>query len=502
MRSVIPSWTLALALLVPAAWGAELDQRLRQHEERILQSHQAFQQVYRDVLALDLTAAESRLAAQGQLDQLPPEKAEVLRAAEPVAGYHDANLQAYFDTYDLWSVQRMDLKVHQVTQDLQQIRDDLATKTTASRLRTLDGKLAEVGEHAAEYQKYRDVGDGREGYKRLWALRRMSLASRASYVEIERLRRKVGDLPPLTIGERFKGFLGRVKRSFLNFRLQTSIVTPMLKILTHLSLGRGKRDKEAMAGLLREMGGKYLGRGKIDLEVRGADRIPEGKKLIFTPSHRSEFIDSMGLVHILPGRVTPIQTILFYPSWFRPIIQWLTRGEPGLILAQANGIDVIERCVQAVKDERTLLFFPEGNVPSPLGEIRRLRTGLLSISEKLLEENVAIVPVILDDPIDMWGDAVYGTADRELGIQVEVTYDEALDPRVLHALSRGRERLLLDVIRESWHRRLVPELKARVENPTGELESFSAETDGREAMFELLHDDGASGEDWMGGNVD
>lgn len=489
IRMNLVALVFALTSLASLCRAGELDTRLRQHEEKILQSHEAFRQAYDQVVALDLSAGEARLAAEGRMGELPPAKAAALRAAEPVAAYHDANLQAYFDAYDLWSTQRMDLKVHQVSQDLQQIRDDLATKATAGRLGSLDKVLAQVSENAAEYAKYRDVGDGREGYKRLWALRRMSLASRAAYMEIEKLRRRVGDLPALGLGERLKGFLGRIKRGFLNIRLQTSVVTPMLKILTHLSLGRGKRDKAEMADLLREMGGKYLGRGKIELKVSGAERIPSDKKLIFTPSHRSEFIDSLGLVHILPGKVTPIQTILFYPTWFRPIIQWLTQGEPGLILAQAAGIDVVERCVQAVKEGRTLLFFPEGNVPSPLGEIRRLRAGLLSISEKLLEENVAIVPVILDDPVDMWGDAVYGTGDRELGIDVEVTYDEALEPRALHALSRGRERLLLDVIRESWHRRLVPELKARIAAPSmeTETETFTAGNDGRAEMFEMLH---------------
>lgn len=483
---------LALVLALPLAAGAQerpdlpsikarlqaLDGVLAAAATRVKSARPGFRSAYDAVVGLRLTADQARAANQGHLDELPAQAKQVIERAYPAVSAHNAALEAYYSGYDEQASLRMDVKTLETIADLEATRAALAQQ--GGKVAKLDKVLVDVKAHAAEYWKYRDVDTGKDAHKRLWALRSMSESSRLATLEIDAIERALGIDPTPSVMDRVRAAMGRTKRFWLNLRAKTAVAPPLVKILAYLANPLHKDDPDRVSTLIREMGRAFSTKAKVELDVTGRENIPADRKLIITPSHRSDFVDTMGMVSLLTGRVTPIQTVFFYPKWARPMITRLLAEEPGLILAQAEGVDVVARCVESVKTGRTLLFFPEGNIPSPLGELRRLRSGLEAISEKTLDENVAIVPVTLDDPAESWGVAQYATADRELGMKVRVIFDRPLEPRALFALQGQNAHLLLNTLRESYHRNLLPAM-------ADSAQKFSGEMDGREEQFDALH---------------
>lgn len=459
---------------------AALDGVLAAAETRVKSSRPGFRAAYDSVVGLHLTADQARAANQGQLDLLPAPAKATLERAYPAVTAHNAALEAYYSGYDEQASLRMDVKALETIADLEATRTALAQQ--GGKVAKLDSALVKVKADAAEYWKYRDVDTGKDAHKRLWALRSMSESSRLAGLEVDAIERKLGIDPTPGFPDRIRSAMGRTRRFWLNLRAKTAVAPPLVKILAYLANPLHQDDPDRVSSLIREMGSAFTTKAKVELTVSGRENIPSdaSRKLIITPSHRSDFVDTMGMVSLLQGRVTPIQTVFFYPKWARPMITRMMANEPGLILAQAEGVDVIARCVDSLKTGRTLLFFPEGNIPSPLGELRRLRSGLEAISERTLDENVAIVPVTLDDPAETWGVPQYATADRELGMKVRVIFDRPLEPRALHALQGSASHLLLNALRETYHRNLVPAL-------ADSSQVFKGEMDGREEQFEALH---------------
>lgn len=459
---------------------AALEGVLAAAETRVKSSRPGYQAAYDAVVALKLTADQARAAHAGQLDALPAPAKAAIERAYPAVTAHNAALAAYYSGYDEQASLAMDVKALETIADLEATRAALASQ--GGKVAKLDQALVKVKADAAEYWKYRDVDTGKDAHKRLWALRSMSESSRLAGLEVDAIERKLGIDPTPSLSERIKAAMGRTRRFWLNLRAKTAVAPPLVKILAYLANPLHKDDPDRVSTLIREMGRAFTTKAKVELTVSGRENIPTdpARKLIITPSHRSDFVDTMGMVSLLQGRVTPIQTVFFYPKWARPMITRMMANEPGLILAQAEGVDVIARCVDSLKTGRTLLFFPEGNIPSPLGELRRLRSGLEAISERTLDENVAIVPVTLDDPAETWGVPQYATADRELGLKVRVIFDRPLEPRALYALQGAASHLLLNTLRETYHRNLLPAM-------ADAQQVFAGEMDGREENFEALY---------------
>ena len=472
----------------------QLETALDALKSEVLQSGVSFRDALTSLEGLELSPADAQAAHEGQLEGFDPALAAAFREASPIVANHATNLTAFFQTYDELARLRMDRRVFNSWSDLIMIRQQLRDRAGGRATRKLTQAFEEVQEQVDEYLKYREVGSGRDGYKRLWALRHMSHAWGEAQEAIRKIRIKLGDDSSPDLGDRLRASYQRYKRIWLNLGTKTSMTSPMVKLLAYLGNPWKTIDEARMSDLLKEMGTRFLHAGQVELTLRGRQNVPVQGKVIFAPSHRSEFVDSMAMVKVLPGRVTPIQTLMFYPEFIRPFINRLLKEEPGLILAQAPGVDVVDLCVQAIHNDRTLLFFPEGNVPSPLGEIRRLRSGLIRISEKLLDEDLSIVPVTIDDPVDPWGKPDFGAGDRELGLQVSITYEKPIRARLVHALSGQHDRLLLDVIRESWHRSLedweddgTRIRSLPVADDAGACLHFSVDASLREAIFDALH---------------
>lgn len=470
----------------------ELEARRRELAKDIEAATPAFEDALEKVTASGLSPDEAKQAHQGQLESLPDGKRQLLEEVQPAIADYESKLLTYFQVYDQWGIRKMDQRSLEAYNSLSESYLDLRGKLDHGQVSKLEKMVKDMGAAIIEYWKWRETISGPDGHKRLVPLRLMSRTTRAAELEIERLRMKTGEVPRTGFWQRIGNSLSKIKRTWLNLRTKTALISPAVRLFAYLGNPWKKPDPERMSSLLREMGERFGMRAKIDLTIDGSDRIPQGKKIIFAPSHRSTFVDSLTMVRVLPGNVTPTMTLTFFPEWFRPIAQRFTQDEPGIIFANAMGVNVVDQVAEAVKTDRTVLFFPEGNVPGPIGEIRPLRSGLLFISEKLLEEDLAVVPVTIEDPFDGWGEIPYASGDRALGIKLGVHYERPLNARAVYAMSRGeQERLLLNLIRERWHRRLEPEFERLRATEAAPMESdeFSCEVEGAGDKFELLHAD-------------
>lgn len=466
---------------------AALEATLHEKEQAVVSTRPGYRKAYDAVEALGVTADDARNAAAGKVEALPEKLRPVLASVQPAVKAHNASLEAYFAAYDDWSSLRMDAKALEVVARLKEARDAFKGTLGDSELSKLDGLIAAVNADAGQFWEHRNVIQGRESWRRYADLRRMSQGDRAAETEIERLKQKTGASQKPALAERVKRSLHRTKRFWENMRLKMSLKIPSAKIMAYLMNPLVKRDPDKVSSLLREMGQSYVSGAKIDLEVIGRENLPKDRTLIVTPSHRNVFIDPFSMFNVTSGPLTVVQTILWFPSWAQEYVKKLTANEPGIILAHTDGVDVIGKSVETVKAGRTLLFFPEGNIPSPLGEIRRMRSGLDTIAEKVLEQPVAIAPVTILDPVDQWGVPGYGDTDRDLGIKVKIVFDKAVDPRVMFALSHGEERLMLNVLRESYHKNLIPALADPASLNGASREEFAGQTDERQNNFEKLY---------------
>lgn len=454
-------------------------------EEAVKQSEAAFRSTWAKIEATPITAEQAKAAHAGQLDGLPAAVQGAIAAAEPVVAAHEAALVAYFQIYDKLSISKMDLKVTEVIQDLEGTRD--ALRDRGGDVPPLDKALKDIRAAASKYWDARAVTTGPESFKRLYALRDLSDAYRAAELQVKKIQVSLGDLP---IPKR-KSVISRVRAKIKGvataLRLKASMAPKVARIVAYLARPVRKPDPDRLSELVKELGETYTQKGKIHIEAVGQENIPQGKKLIFTPSHRQGSIDSLVMVQLMPGNFTPLMTFRYYPEWSKPLIKKALTNEPGLIPVDLPDVDVVERAVQSVRDGRALLIYPEGHVASPLGEIRPLRNGIERMCEKLLDEDVALVPVTIVDPVEGFGEQKYGSVGTELGMDVKIVFDRPINPRWVYAMGAKREGLLLNMIRENWHRNTLPSFAPVATQPAGPVEKIDAQSDYREPQFEAVH---------------
>lgn len=469
-RKAFAVLVLACVALAPAAFAAsppaaesvaarlaQVQQALTGLEQNVLSTRAAARAAVDAVEKLALNEAEAKACGKGELTALAPGRAAAVKGALPAVAAHDEHLEAYFAAYDEWATLKMDEKVLSVLADLEKTRAQLAEQLGEGDLKHFDELAAEVKKNGAAYWEHRDVSEGRESWRRYADLRNMSAAGIPLEDEIAKLGQQLGTIAKPTLKQRISARLGDTRRFFQRFRRDASMKVPMAKIVAHLA-NPWASDPDRVSAQLQDMGRRFVKEAKIDIQVVGREHLGGGRRLIIAPSHRNVYVDPFSMFSVLEGPITVIQTILWFPSWAHATAVKWTADEPGVILAHTDGVDVIALCEKAIRAGRTLLFFPEGNIPSPLGEIRRIRSGLQTIGEKTLDHSVAIVPVTLKDPVEAWGAPVPGTHGRELGAKVTVVFDRPLDVKTVHALSFGRAKLLGNLLREHYHQNLIPSL--------------------------------------------
>lgn len=461
----------------------EQEVQLRAQEQKVLATTAPCHDALIKLESLPVDKAQATAAHEGRFADLPPLVKAAVEGAEPLVAAHHGSLATYFTTYDQVQMTRMDVKVLEVVQDLERARTTFAQKLGEVPVRGLDKVLVQVRKATRDYWEARLVTEGKESYKRLYALRALERAHLKAGAQVKRLERKASGDPAPGIREILGKVGTKIRNVAANLRVRASFAPTFGRLAAYLVNPWSKPDPDRMSDLMKELGSTFTTKGKVQIETVGRDRVPTDKKLIFTPTHRSGMPDSMIAVQLLPGQVTPLMTFRYYPKVLKPMIKNLLEDEPGLIPVDLPDIDVVQRSVDTVKNGRTLLIFPEGHVASPIGEVRPLRNGIDRITEQLLDENVAVVPITLDDPVDLWGQQKYANGYANLDMKVKVVFDRALDPRVIYMFSGRHSDLLLQLVREAWHRNLMPGLAAAPASaPAKAPERIVGETEYREPL--------------------
>jgi 1-acyl-sn-glycerol-3-phosphate acyltransferase len=92
----------------------------------------------------------------------------------------------------------------------------------------------------------------------------------------------------------------------------------------------------------------------------GAGRLPQSGPLLLVANH-SSYADPLWLGKVVPRRLTPMMTSVFYD---KPVLRWLMRRVVGAIRVQAGRFrreaPELQEAVTALRGGRCVLIFPEG----------------------------------------------------------------------------------------------------------------------------------------------
>ncbi len=139
------------------------------------------------------------------------------------------------------------------------------------------------------------------------------------------------------------------------------------------------------------------------VEIVGADRIPRGKPLIFTPNHQNAFLDAFVVGGISPVGIHYLTRSDVFKKpfhWFLDALQMMPiyRIRDGFTQLHRND-GVFEACRQLFSEDKSVLMFSEGNH----GEdyyLRPLKKGTARLAfesqEILADKEIWIQPVGLN----------------------------------------------------------------------------------------------------------
>jgi 1-acyl-sn-glycerol-3-phosphate acyltransferase len=125
----------------------------------------------------------------------------------------------------------------------------------------------------------------------------------------------------------------------------------------------------------------------VQLEVRGRERIPRGRPVVFMANHQSN-CDPPALLSVLPKVL-----VLVKKEFFRVPIIGNGMTQVGFIRVdrknREQALDALERGVLAIKAGNSFLVYPEGT-RSPDGRLQRFKKGVFVMA---LKAGAPIVPV-------------------------------------------------------------------------------------------------------------
>ncbi len=161
----------------------------------------------------------------------------------------------------------------------------------------------------------------------------------------------------------------------------------------------------------------------VTIEVSGTEKIPVNEPVIYTPNHSGAF-DIPAIVLTAPQ--VPIfmakkefQKIPFLNKWMDAVdCVFVDRNNKN------NARSSLHEAIDAVKDGRSLVVFPEGT-RSKTGELGKFRGGAMKIA---METGAKVVPVLIEGTRER----LEKTGNITSGI-INVTY---LDPIVTKGLSK------------------------------------------------------------------
>jgi 1-acyl-sn-glycerol-3-phosphate acyltransferase len=183
---------------------------------------------------------------------------------------------------------------------------------------------------------------------------------------------------------------------------------------------RGQLERTAIDERARWFGRRVIDVLDIDLDARGADRVPPGRAYVYMSNHQSH-LDIPVLYATLPSptiRMLAKKELFQIPLWGRGLraaeFVEVDRGN------HARAVQSIEHAKGLIRDGVSIWLAPEGS-RSRDGRIGTLKKGGFHLAR---ETQTPIVPVAIKGTIDI---LPRGTRVMQSGKRVEVTIGAPID---------------------------------------------------------------------------
>ena len=187
-----------------------------------------------------------------------------------------------------------------------------------------------------------------------------------------------------------------------------------------LEVARGQLERTAIDERARWFGQRVVEVLDIDLDARGAERVPANRAYVYMSNHQSH-LDIPVLYATLPSptiRMLAKKELFQIPLWGRGLraaeFIEVDRGN------HARAVQSIEQAARLIRDGVSIYLAPEGT-RSRDGRIGTLKKGGFHLAK---ETQTAIVPVAIKGTIDI---LPRGTRVMHSGKRVEVTIGSPID---------------------------------------------------------------------------
>jgi 1-acyl-sn-glycerol-3-phosphate acyltransferase len=187
-----------------------------------------------------------------------------------------------------------------------------------------------------------------------------------------------------------------------------------------LEVARGQLERTAIDERARWFGQRVVEVLDIDLDARGAERVPANRAYVYMSNHQSH-LDIPVLYATLPSptiRMLAKKELFQIPLWGRGLraaeFIEVDRGN------HARAVQSIEHAARLIRDGVSIYLAPEGT-RSRDGRIGKLKKGGFHLAK---ETATPIVPVAIKGTIDI---LPRGTRVMHSGKRVEVTIGSPID---------------------------------------------------------------------------
>ena len=197
-------------------------------------------------------------------------------------------------------------------------------------------------------------------------------------------------------------FKNRV-RSLIEKRIMKRLISIMIRNLHHIPYGwfklrlyAGHPDKYSANqrhALMREFAKWMVDGGRITLKTYGTEYIPQGNGFMIFSNHQGLF-DGFAIAHALE---TPFSTVYKKELDKVPFVKHIFSCVKAIALDRDDvrqGLEVINRVANEVKEGRNFLIFPEGTRSKNGNQLSDFKSGCLKSATKA---KCPILPVVLFD---------------------------------------------------------------------------------------------------------
>ena len=213
-----------------------------------------------------------------------------------------------------------------------------------------------------------------------------------------------------------------------------------LPIILFKLLYYAKSDKvpeEKKYKLIREIGDRGCRCGNVNVHGYGLDNFPKESGYIMYPNHQGLF-DVMGLVYLDPA---PFGVVIKKEAYKVPLLRQLVQTLGGLFMDRSDvkqGLKIINKVADEVKDGRNFLIFPEGTRSKNGNKLGDFKGGSFKAAVKA---KCPIVPIAIIDSYLPFDTNSIRKVDVQLHILPAINYEEYKGMKTSEIASMVKERI-------------------------------------------------------------